>query len=108
MDLGLVKLGHTNVWGDLTRSQLRFIRDQIDAYLLDTSADDNWVYLMQCGHEIDSPYRLSRSSRVTCSQHGFQYLATHSDDGTPLTRYDFLPDYIPPKTRKVRRNGVHS
>lgn len=100
IDMYMYRNNHGNGWSDLTRRQLTFIRDRITAYLDDTAQDDNWVYMMQCGHELDSPYRLSRNSRGHCSQHGFQPLV----DGGLMTT-DFLPDYQPPKMPAARKKS---
>lgn len=88
IDMFIYRNNHGNGWSGLTRRQLTFIRDRISAYLEDTAEDNNWVYMMQCGHELDSPYRLSRNSRGHCSQHGFQSLV---DGG--LMSDDFLDEY---------------
>lgn len=58
----------------MTRAEIAFTVERLQAFLDDTSRDQNIVYLMECGHEFDSPYRLTRRSRGYCSQHGFQKL----------------------------------
>lgn len=88
MDMGLLRHDHQNVWSNLSRAQLAFINDRLADYLDDTSRDQNWVYVMKCGHELDSPYRLTRNSRAQCSVHGFQRLVSGG-----LMADDFLPTY---------------
>jgi hypothetical protein len=58
----------------MTRAEIAFTAARLQAFLDDTDHDDNIVYMMECGHELDSHYRLTRRSRGHCSQHGFQKL----------------------------------
>lgn len=44
---------------------------------------DNYVYVMACGHEYDSPFRRTEGATVTCSAHG----------QTRLVSGDFLPPH---------------
>lgn len=67
----------------MTRAEIAFTVARLQAFLDDTDHDDNIVYTMACGHEHDSPYRLTRRSRGYCSQHGFQ----------PLVDGMFLPTW---------------
>lgn len=100
IDMGLTRNNHTNVWSELTRHQMEFIRDRLTAYLDDTSRDQNMVYLMGCGYEFDSPYRLSAGSRVHCSQHGFQWV---KNAGDMLGYEELLPRYRKPPKRVYKK-----
>jgi hypothetical protein len=68
----------------MKRAEIAFLIERLQAFMEDTARDNNWVYQMDCGHEYDSAYRLTRRSRGSCSQHGF----------TRLTEGDFLPSWI--------------
>jgi hypothetical protein len=87
----------------MTRAEIAFTVARLQAFLDDTDHDDNIVYMMACGHEHDSPYRLTRRSRGYCSQHGFQ----------PLTEGMFLPTWRSwvkglLKTSHAARDEMHS
>jgi uncharacterized protein YcgI (DUF1989 family) len=97
IDMGFSRNNHTMVWGELTRSQLKFIRDRIDAYLEDTGSKSHFTYIMACGHRMVSTHRLSWHSRGYCWEHGFQTLA---DPG--IGSDDFLAPYKPPKKRRPK------
>ena len=95
IDMVLTRNNHTNAWSNMTRPELLFVQERLAAYLEDTEADNNFVYRMKCGHEYDSPYRLSASSRTVCSAHGFQWIDPEFGE--------VLPDYAPPRPTKRPR-----
>lgn len=87
----------------MSRAQIAFMVARLQAFLEDTSQDNNMVYVMACGHELDTPYRLTKRSRGHCSQHGFQ----------PLVGGDFLPSYRTwvnslIKTARAAREALYS
>lgn len=84
-DVTFHRAGSSNRWTQsaMSRAEIAFTVARLQAFLDDTDHDNNIVYTMACGHEHDSPYRLTRRSRGYCSQHGFQ----------PLTDGMFLPTW---------------
>jgi len=101
-DLTIKRKEASSAWvtSDLTREEILFLATRIRDFLRDTYRDENIVYTMRCGHELDSAFRLSRNSRGYCSQHGFQRLT----DGL------FLPAWKEwvreRKARKTLRKGI--
>jgi hypothetical protein len=95
-DLTIKRKNASSSWvtSDLTRAELLFVDQRIREFLKDTNHDENIVYTMDCGHEYDSAFRLSRNARGYCSQHGFR----------PLKDGLFLPTWKEwMRDRKARR-----